>query len=159
MCDINHDDNDIRSSVSDFAKPPFTEYVPSVPGPGKTYKIYLKNTDKVITMIEGEVVLQSAAGAYPGGGCYWACVETYNWLGFRNRVSGTFLGHNGKLGLQAKVTHHKAFERFCVRHHRDGGYVLLVFFRGGEEMLRVGYTPHGMKLFERKDFLWAFEEV
>lgn len=175
MCDIKQDNSDVCSTVSlmslsddgiktpnssDFARPPLTEYVPAVPGPGKTYRIHLKNTDKVITMTEGEVVLQSPAEAQPGGGWYWVCVEKGNWLGFRNHVSGTFLGHDGKSGLHAKVTHHKSHEFFCVRHHRDGGYLLLVKYPRGDEMRQIGCAPDGKTLVEKKDGVqWVFEEV
>lgn len=175
MCDINPDNSDLRSAVSlmslsddgimtptssDFAKPSLTEYVPSVPGPGKTYKIHLKNTGKVITLTEGRVVLQSPAEAQRGRGYYWACVETGNWLGFRNHVSGTFLGHDARSGLCAHATHHKFYESFCVRHHRDGGYLLLVRYQQDGEMRQVGCTPDGKTLLEKKGGVqWVFEEV
>lgn len=149
-------------SSSDIAKPPVGEYVPSVPCPGKIYKIHLKGTDKLITITEGEVVVRSPAEAQPGGGWYWVCVEKGNWLGFRNHVSGCYLGHDGKLGLWAKATQHKAHEYFCVRHHPDGGYVLLVKYPWGEELRQIGCT-----LWERKTLVqkekdgaqWIFEEV
>lgn len=176
MCDINQDNSDVRSTISlmslsddgiktlnssDFAKPSLTEYVPSVPGPGKTYKIHLKNTDKVITMTGGEVMLQSPAEARPGGGWSWVCVEKGNWLGFRNHVSGTFLGHDGKSGLHAKVTHHKSHEFFCVRHQRDGGYLLLIKYPWGEEMRQVGSATDEKTLIrkEKDGAEWMFEEM
>lgn len=176
MCDINQDNSDGRSTVSltslsddgimtptssDFAKPSLTEYVPSVPGPGKTYKIHLKNTEKVITLTEGRVVLQSPAEAQRGEGYYWACVEMHvgNWLGFRNHVSGTFLGHDGRSGLHAKVTYHQAHESFCVRHHREGGYLLLVRYPR-DEMRQIGCAPDGKTLVEKEHGdQWVFEEV
>lgn len=171
MCDINQDNIDARSTVSDdgvmtpsssdFAKPSLTEYVPSVPGPGKTYKIHLKNTNKVIAMTDGEVTLKSPAEGQPGGGWTWMCVEKGNWLGFRNQVSGTFLGHDGKSGFHAKFTHHKAHEIFCVRHHRDGGYLLLVKYSWGGEMRQVGSAPDGKTLIrkEKDGAQWMFEEM
>lgn len=176
MCDIKQDNSDVLSTVSltslsddgiktpnssDFERPSLTEYVPSVPGPGKTYKIHLKNTDKVINMTEGEVMLQSPAEAQSGGGWNWVCVEKGNWLGFRNHASGTFLGHDGKSGLHAKVTRHKAHENFCVRHHRDGGYLLLVKYSWGAEMRQVGSAPDEKTLItrEKDGAQWMFEEM
>lgn len=176
MCDIKQDESDIRSigsamSFSDdaimtpissnFDKSPKTNHAPSVPCPGRTYKIHLRNSDKLITITEGEVVLQSPAEAQPGGGWYWVCVEKGNWLGFRNHVSGNFLGHNGKSGLHAKATQQKAHEYFCVRHHPHGGYTLLVKHPKGEELRQIGYASDGKTLVEKeKDCTqWMFEEV
>lgn len=159
---MSFSDDGIKTPMSsNFGKPPKAEYVPSVPRPGKTYKIHLWNSEKVITITEGEVVLQSPDEAQPGGGWYWVCVEKDNWLGFRNHVSGHFLGHNGKSGLHAKVTHHKAHEFFCVRHHPHGGYVLLVNYPWGEELRKIGYASDGTTLVEKdKDCAqWIFEEV
>lgn len=176
MCDIKQEDSDVRSidtalsfsdagtktpSSSDSQKLLDTEYVPSVPCPGKTYKIHLKDTNKVITITEGEVVLQSPAEAQPGGGWYWVCVEKGNWLGFRNHVSGNFLGHNGWLGLHAKVKHHDAPGSFCVRHHPLGGYLLLTKYPWGEEMRQIGCASDGKTLIQGKidGSQWMFEEV
>lgn len=159
---MSFSDDGIRTPMSsDFGKPSNTGYVPSVPCPGKTYKIHLRHSEKVITITEGEVVLQSPADAQPGGGWYWVCVEKGNWLGFRNHVSGRFLGHDGKSGLHAKVTHHKAHEYFCVRHHPHGGYVLLVKYPWGEELRKIGYASDGMTLVEKENDCpqWTFEEV
>lgn len=175
MCDINQDKSEGRSTVSlmslsddgimtptssDFAKPSLTDYVPSVPGPGKTYKIHLKNSKKVITLTEGRVILQSPGEAQRGGGYYWVCVEKGNWLGFRNPVSGTFLGYDGELGVEAEMAHQKSYESFCVRHHRDGGYLLLVRYPPDDEMRQIGCAPDGKMLVKKKDGVqWMFEEV
>lgn len=147
---------------SEIPRPPVVEYVPSVPCPGKTYKIHLKGTDKLITVTEGEVVVQSPAEAQPGGGWYWVCVEKGNWLGFRNHVSGRYLGHDGKLGIHAKATQHKSHEYLCVRHHPDGGYVLLAKDSWGEELRQVGCTLWEKKTLVQKEkggAQWMFEEV
>lgn len=176
MCDINQDNSDVRSTVSltslsddgimtptssDFAKPSLTEYIHSVPSPGKTYRIHLKNTEKVITLTKGHVVLESPAEAQRGAGYYWECVETGNWLGFRNHVSGTFLGHDGNSDVQARLTHHNSLSFFCVRHHRDGGYLLLVKYPLGEELRQIGCNPDEKTLVEKRDdgVQWVFEEV
>lgn len=176
MSDTKRQDSDVRSidtamsfsddgiktpSSSVFEKPPKVGYTPTMPWSGKIYKIHLRNTDKLITLTEGEVMLQSPAEAQPGGGWFWVCEEKGNYLGFRNHVSGNFLGHNGKSGLHARVTHHKAHEFFSVKHHPDGGLLLLVKYPWGEEMRQIGYASDGKTLVEKeKDGAqWIFEEV
>lgn len=164
MCATKQDDSDVHSinSVmsfsedgirtlisSDFGMPSNTYYVPSVPCPGKTYKIHLRHSEKVITITEGEVVLQPPAEAQPGGGWYWVCVEKGNWLGFRNHVSGHFLGRNGKSGLHAKDPHHKTHGFFCVRPHPHGGCVLLV--KCPKELRKIGYASDGMTVVEKEN--------
>lgn len=155
------DDGIKTPSSSDFEKPPKIGYVPAVPCPEKTYKIHLCDTRQVITITEGEVTLQSPTDARPGGGWYWVCVEKGNWLGFRNHVSGNYLGHNGKSGLHAQATHHKAWEFFCVRHHPRGGYLLLVKHPRTEELRQIGYAADRKTLVdkEKDGARWMFEEV
>lgn len=176
MSDISQDNSGIRAilkkfaesddglgnpSDSDCAEPSITGYVSSVPCPGNTYGIHLKGTNKVISITEGEVVLQSLAEAQCGGGWLWTCEEKGNWLGFRNRVSGRFLGHNGESGLHAEAKQQNALERFCIRHHPRGGYLLLVKYPRGEELRQIGYASDEKTLVEKeKDGAqWMFEEV
>lgn len=155
-CDVVNTPNS-----SECEKPTEEEYIPAVPCSGKKYKIHLRDTDKLITVKEGEVVLQSPAESHPGGGSYWVCVEKDNWLGFRNHVSGNFLGHNGKHGFHAKAAHHKKHEFFCVRRNPLGGYTLLVYYSWGQELLQVGYSPDEKTLVgkETDGAQWMFEEV
>lgn len=176
MCKTKQDDSDVRSidtnmsfsddgiktpSSSEFEKSPKIGYTPTMPWPGKIYKIHLRNTDKVIMITDGEVVLQSPAEAQPGGGWYWVCEEKGNWLGFRNRVSGNFLGCNEWSGLHAQFTHHSAHGSFCVRHHPDGGYILLVKYARDGELRQIGYALDGKTLVgnEKDGAQWMFEEV
>lgn len=160
--DMSFSDSEIQTpSWSDFENPSETDYIPTLPCPGKVFMIHLRDTDKVITINEGEVVLQSQGETEPGGGWYWACVEKGNWFGFRNTVSGSYLGHNGKSGLHASAIHHKAHQFLCVGHHSHGGYLLLVKSPGGEEMRHVGCSADMKTLVEKeKDGAqWMFEEV
>lgn len=138
-------------------------YVPTVPGPGKLYRIHLKDTDKVITVMYGKVVVQSTADAELGGGWIWACMETGNWLGFRNYVSGTYLGRcQTALGvIHAGNSYHSVDDCFCVRQHPDGGYVLLLNRSKADEMQQVGLAMDGETLVAKYKggALWLFEEV
>src|SRR2546421_11330502 len=67
----------------------------SVPWPGSTFIIRSVSSGKVLTLLDGQVVLGLLGGR---GSIHWECVETSGWLGFRNLVTGKFLGHDGKKG-------------------------------------------------------------
>lgn len=138
----------------------------SVPQPGKTYKIHNRDYEKHITLVEGEIRLLRTQSSQPDGGCYWSCVEKNGWLGFRNSVSGTYLGGDACGGFHAKVTHHKAHEYFCVRHSAQGGYNILVKHFKGDELWKMGCSDDGCTLVELKwneesdlGLEWEFKEV
>jgi len=95
----------------------------SVPGPGFTFIIRSVSCGRVITLLDGQIVLTQLGGC---GSTRWACVETNGWLGFKNLVSGKFLGHSKNGRLQCSAERHLGWERFHVRPRREGGYVLLM---------------------------------
>lgn len=136
-----------------------------VPRPGRIYRIHLMDTDKVIMVIKGKVELQPIAEAKLGGGWHWHCVEMRNWLRFRNHVSGNTLGCSRFLGpLVQQEYHTEAQDFFCIRHHPDGGYLLLVNCpREGKlpELLQVGFEPGNSSLqsVQKGGAQWVFEEV
>lgn len=138
----------------------------SVPQPGKTYKIHNRDNEKHITLVEGEIRLLPRQSGQPEGGCYWICVEKNGWLGFRNSVSGTYLGGDARGGFYAKVTDHKAQEYFCVRHSAQGGYIILVKHFKGDELWKMGCSDDECTLVELNwkeeahfGLEWDFEEV
>lgn len=95
----------------------------SVPWPGSTFLIRSASSGRVITLLDGQIVL-----ARPGsrGSIHWACVESKGWLGFQNPVSGRFLGHDARGRLRCSADRQQGWENFCVRMRPDGGYVLLM---------------------------------
>jgi hypothetical protein len=95
----------------------------AVPWPGSTYIIRSAGSAQVLTLLDGQVVLDLSSGR---GSIYWQCVETKGWLGFRDPASGLFMGHNmyARLGCTAK--RHSEWESFCARMTPNGGYVLLM---------------------------------
>lgn len=95
----------------------------SVPWPGSTFIIRSVESGNVLTLLDGQIVL---APAGTRGAIHWACVETKGWLGFRNVVSGKFLGHDARGRLHCSATRQQAWENFCVRLRPEGGYVLLM---------------------------------
>ncbi|KAL9632169.1 MAG: hypothetical protein Q9164_005490 [Protoblastenia rupestris] len=96
---------------------------PLVPWPDSTFIIRSVSSGQVIMLLGGQTVLTQ-----PGdrGSIDWACVETKGWLGFRNTVSGKFLGHDAKGNLCCSAERHQKWEYFCVRMRPEGGCVLLM---------------------------------
>ena len=95
----------------------------SVPWPGSTFIIRCVSSGHVITLLDAQIVLARPGGR---GSIHWACVETKGWFGFRNPVSGRFLGHDAKGRLLCSAERHQGWENFCVRMRPEGGYVLLM---------------------------------
>lgn len=77
----------------------------------------------MITLLDGQIMLTQADGR---GSIYWECVETKGWLGFRNIVSGGFLGHDIEGTLRCSAEQHQGWEYFCARARPEGGFVLLM---------------------------------
>jgi hypothetical protein len=99
----------------------------SVPWPSSTFIIRYSKTGEVLTLVDGQLVLTK-----PGGrGCFrWDCVENNGWLGFRNEVSGKYIGIDYQAELVCTVMHHKWYEQFIARPVPEGGYLLLMRHEG-----------------------------
>src|ERR1700712_4541908 len=76
----------------------------SVPWSGHIYIIRSAITGQVLTLLEGNLVMAKPGGR---GSIHWACVEKNGWLGFRNPVSGKFLGHDQVGNLRCIVDQQK----------------------------------------------------
>ncbi|KAF4983398.1 hypothetical protein FZEAL_1127 [Fusarium zealandicum] len=126
----------------------------SVPWPDAVFIIRHRATGKIITLIDGE--LQLCEGFSARGGSHWHCAEKDRWLGFRNCVSGTYIGHDERRNFIAKVVQHRAHEYFTPRAHPDGGYELLM--RHGHELWSMAVGDDGKSLVETKGegALWDF---
>ena len=94
-----------------------------VPWPDSNFIIRSVSSGHVITLLEGQITLTQPGGR---GSIHWKCVETKGWLGFRNTVSGTFLGHDPKGRLCCSAKRHQGWENFCVRMRPQGGCILLM---------------------------------
>jgi hypothetical protein len=95
----------------------------SAPEPGFTFIIRSVSCGRVITLLDGRIVLTQPGDC---GSIHWVCVEIDGWLGFRNLVSGKFLGHDQNGRLCCSAERHRGWERFSVRPRRKGDYVLLM---------------------------------
>jgi len=94
-----------------------------VPWPSSTFIIRCVSSGHVITLLDGQIQLTQPGGR---GSIHWACTETKGWLGFRNTVSGKFLGHDVKGRLCCSAERQQGWEYFCVRMRPEGGCVLLM---------------------------------
>jgi len=110
------------SELDDF-DPFTTPTASSVPWPGSTFIIRSASSGHVITLLDGEVVLAPPGGR---GSIHWTCVDTKGWIGFRNTVSGRFLGHDKDGKLRCQADRQQGWENFCVRLRPEGRYVLLM---------------------------------
>ncbi|KAJ8124170.1 hypothetical protein ONZ43_g47 [Nemania bipapillata] len=99
--------------------------VASVPENGQTYMIRELGSDRVLTLVDGELTLQLNDGTR--GGWHWHCEENPDgWIGFRDAVSGSYLGHNNKGGYIARAKRMDSWECFVLRPRSQGGYNLYV---------------------------------
>ncbi|KAE9985025.1 hypothetical protein BLS_000052 [Venturia inaequalis] len=110
----------------------------SVPWKGSTYIIRHSTTSQVLTLLDGQVVLEKPGGR---GHIKWDCVENGGWLGFKNPISGKYLGED-KGELVCVVGYHKSPQHFVTRPVPNGGYLLLMrqdinWFFGSGETLRA----------------------
>lgn len=133
----------------------------AVPEPGRTYKIHVHGKQQVIALKKGQLELQSVINDKRDGGSLWECIETAGWLGFRNIVSGTYMGRDSRGGLEAKKSHHKDWESFCIRQNPLGGYTILVKHVYGEGLWKVAIAKNGKSLLETEasGAQWDFEMV
>jgi len=130
----------------------------SVPCAGSTFIIRSASSGKLITLLEGQVVLASPGSR---GSVHWACVEIIGWIGFRSPVSGRYLGHDSHGKLCCTADKHSNWEKFCVRMRPEGGYNLLMthfdgLFRMGikvengvEKLAKIGHD-------EIEGMVWEF---
>lgn len=136
----------------------------SIPSPGSTYLIRSVSDGRVITELDGGVVLASEDSL---GSKYWRCREFGGRLRFENRGSGLRLGANPEGILRCTVP--SPAQCFTLFPSTKGGHVLVMFhktdfvelwhvgiaFEGGVERLAtVGPLTHGTNY-----ITWEFIEV
>ncbi|KAI0547796.1 hypothetical protein F4679DRAFT_597457 [Xylaria curta] len=111
--------------------------VNSVPEPGNTYKIVEVGSERAIALVRGCLTLVWDAGTR--GGWQWDCEENPDgWIGFRDAVSGGYLGHDNKGGYIARAGKLDSWESFVLRPRAAGGYNLCVKF--GNKLKPMGVS-------------------
>ncbi|KAI0521313.1 hypothetical protein F5B22DRAFT_644038 [Xylaria bambusicola] len=96
-----------------------------VPESGGVYMIREIDTKRTITLRQGQVTM--TRGTSPQGGWQWICEERQNgYIGFRDIVSGKYLGRGsgGEFHAEAKEMGDK--ESFVLRPRNAGGHNLMV---------------------------------
>lgn len=126
--DLLADDDPLGNAVSSS----------SVPWPGSTFIIRSVLTGRLLTLVDGTVVLAPPGGR---GSVHWRCVELKGWLGFRNTISGRFLGHNKNGRLCCTADRQQGWENFCVRMTPHENYILLMTHF--ERLWKVGLKVEG----------------
>lgn len=96
---------------------------PLLPWPGSTYIIRLISSGKVLSLLNGQVMLTARDGM---GSYRWICEKRHGWLGFRNFASGRYLGCNDRDMLCCIAESHRDREQFCVTMRQNGGCALLI---------------------------------
>ena len=133
----------------------------SVPWPGSSYMIRCVTSGDVLTLLDGQIVLAPLGDR---GSFQWECVETKGWMGFRNPVSGKYLGHDQRGKLHCSADRHQGWENFCPRLRPDGGYILLMTHF--ERLWHVGIKiEHGVERIAKigdggsDGIIWEFIKV
>ncbi|KAI8948133.1 hypothetical protein F4801DRAFT_470474 [Xylaria longipes] len=151
-----------HSSTSTFT---FGNTLTSAPEPGNTYKILEIDSERAITLVGGRLTLVLDAGTR--GGWHWECEEHPGgdgWIGFRDAVSGRYLGHDNKGGYIVQASKFDGWESFVLRPRAAGGYNLCV--RYGNKLKPMGISDNDgsdPKLVDAQSYekaaRWAFYKV
>lgn len=128
-----------------------------VPFPNSIFIIRSIPSRDVITLLDGRIHLLPPGGP---GSIHWVCKETKGWLGFKNTVSGKFLGHDDNGILRCSAKQHRRWEYFCVRMRPEGGCVLMMTHyeelrhvkQWGGRLAKIGEGGAG-------GMAWEFEKV
>ena len=113
-CQANDDD---RASTSGSRSDISFE----VPVPGHVNIIKDVTTKRVIALHEGKIILTEPDWR---DSFYWACTEVKGWLGFKNTVSGRYLGHNLQGWIVCSANEQKGWEFFLPRVMPNRSYLL-----------------------------------
>jgi hypothetical protein len=112
----------------------------SIPWPGRTFIIRNRANGKVITFLDGEIILDKPGGL---GTFRWRCVEKFGWLGFKDPASALHLGYDKESRLRCAMDHHQDWEYISPRMRPDGGFVLMVLVE--QQLLPLGAVVEELK--------------
>jgi hypothetical protein len=133
------------------------------PWPGQTFVIRDHLTKRIITLEGGNLVLR-ANEISSDRASHWHCEQSKSlWLGFRNAVSGTYIGRDGNDKIAAIVKEHLQRESFCTRQLQTGEHVLLVKNLDGLLPLAYGFQDLELRVDSNGDMerpiAWEFIKV
>lgn len=116
----------------------------ATPYPGDVFIIRDRLQGRAITLIDGALKLLDDSSVT--GNWYWACTERDIYLGFYNKASKCYIGHNGEGKVVATATKHQGWEDIVARRHPEGGYELLMTYKGKNGKLILGIDEESQSL-------------
>ncbi|PQE10979.1 major facilitator superfamily transporter multidrug resistance protein [Rutstroemia sp. NJR-2017a BVV2] len=128
-----------------------------VPWAGEIYVIRDRKRRYIITLTDGNLQLENKVAA--GGGSYWICINTNGWFGFRNSVSGMFMGHDGRSKFVCRALYHRSYESFSPRAHPDGGYWLMTLHGNTWRAMSIGDNEKELVEVDDNGTAWEFVKV
>ncbi|KAI1299041.1 hypothetical protein F5Y03DRAFT_408959 [Xylaria venustula] len=138
--DVRRSSSDSQTLHHDIVKLRIGE----VPEPGHIYMIRDLVFGRLITLMNGKVELLQ--NEWILGGCYWICDELESgWTGFRNAVSGKYLGRTSQGNFSVGFIN----AQFVLRPSRLGGYNLCMNCDGRLTAAAI----------ESKDKVWSLVEA
>lgn len=139
------------------------------PWKGLTYIIRDPKTRLVIGLRDGDLRMypqEKSSSEFDFGqrDTHWRCHENPGlWLGFRNAVSGRWIGHDNDKSnwrFRCGAERHDQWEYFMTRQHTSGGHLLLV--KHGNSFLPMKAADDGELVVERDidaGTVWEFIKV
>jgi len=130
----------------------------STPWPGRVFIIRSRANGKVITFLNGKIILEAPGGL---GTFRWRCTQNKGWMGFQDPASAMYLGCSQSEWLECVVPHHRDCEYILPQKRPDGGYVILMLKGGELRPLATESKEDKMEEVEQKVKLakWESEEI
>ncbi|KAH6974198.1 hypothetical protein BKA56DRAFT_733848 [Ilyonectria sp. MPI-CAGE-AT-0026] len=128
----------------------------AAPQAGDTYIIKERVHGRVITVIEGRLQLETRPNR--AGSWRWLCTEKDGFLGFRNTVSGRYLGHNSSWNMVVNAMNHKHWENFHARRQPVGGYTLLAPHWSTMRQISIG-EDNTLVAGDERGTVWEFMKL
>lgn len=128
----------------------------AAPQAGDTFIIMEKPHGRVITVIEGKLQLETSPNR--AGSWRWLCTEKDGFLGFRNTVSGRYLGRNFWWNMVIDGMNHKYWEHFHARRQPGGGYTLLAPSWFTMRQISIG-EGNALVAGDERGTVWEFMKV
>ncbi|CAK1364844.1 unnamed protein product [Cercospora beticola] len=134
-----------------------------IPRYDKNFLILERSTRRALTHTDHGLRVASLEDDGPNLRNTWLCVQRNNFMGFMNKQSRCFLGHDGKGScstVHAQVKGMGNWECFVPRPLPDGGYQILSPFWHTYMRLVVVVDEEGrVERSEHGDTAWIFEEI
>ncbi|QPH06298.1 hypothetical protein C2857_004677 [Epichloe festucae Fl1] len=118
------------------------------PQDGERFIVVERSTGKALAVVNGKLELQACDGTGTFGSqwhWHWDCSLKNGWLGFRNRVTGRYLGYesnkrNPTGEISNEAIEHGAFERLHASRSSDGSHILYAPYHDELRRIKSGVT-------------------